>query len=67
MMKIAPIRTDLPGGVDVGRDVDLDVVRVDIGIGIGRVGLLDTPSRTVKIAASRLTQIQPSSASGTRN
>jgi hypothetical protein len=67
MMKIAPIRTDLPGSVDVGRDVDLDVARVDIGIGIGRVGLLDTPSRTVKIAASRLTQIQPSSASGTRN
>jgi hypothetical protein len=54
MMKIAPIRTDLdvPGAPE---DTEKDHETV-------LVGLLDTMSRTVKIAASRLTQDQPSSA-----
>ena len=55
MMKIAPIRTDLHGpGAPEDTEKDHETVLV---------GLLDTLSRTVKIAASRLTQDQPSSAS----
>jgi hypothetical protein len=70
MMKIEPIRTDLhaPGEAEAeaeakAKEEPKDDAKTTKTV---PVGLLDTLSRTVKIAASRLTQDQPSSASGTR-
>ena len=72
MMKSAPIRApiseDSPDDLYDLRQGSQDDLQANLDVPSGGtvpVGLLDTLGRTVKIAASRLTQNQPSSASWT--